>query len=255
MCWIKSFIRKKNILWERRCCSNVNILAFTVWGKSTYVTSAIKNVIVVQSLSPVQLFATLWTASLQASLSFTVSQSLLKLTTSIESTMPSKHLILCCPLLFLPSIFPSIRIFSNESALHIRWPKYWRFSFGISPSNEYSELISFRIDWFDFLAVQETLTWFFFLFLCIYMRWWMSLNLLWQSFHDVCKPDHLYYINHYISFYSAICNYSLIKLEEKNELFRTGKNSIEMRAGSKSCQGHVMAQKSSAVSFRSAGQT
>ena len=97
-----------------------------------------------------------WTAACQASLSFTISQSLLKLM-SIELVMPSNHLILCHPLLLPPSIFPSIRIFSNESALHIRWPKYWSFSFSISPSNECSGLISFRIDSFDFLAVQGTL--------------------------------------------------------------------------------------------------
>ena len=97
-----------------------------------------------------------WTAAHQASLSFTNSQSLLKLM-SIESVMPSNYLILCCPLLFLPSIFPSIRVFSNESVLCIRWPEYWSFSFSISPSNVYSELISFRIDWFDLLAIQGTL--------------------------------------------------------------------------------------------------
>jgi len=95
-------------------------------------------------------------AALQASLSFTISQSLLKLM-SIESVMPSNHLILCHPLLLLPSMFPSIRVFSNESALHIRWPKYWSFSFSISPSDEYSGLISFRMDWLDLLAVQGTL--------------------------------------------------------------------------------------------------
>ena len=98
----------------------------------------------------------LWTAACQASLSFTISLSLLKLM-SIESVMPSKHLILCHPLLFLPSVFPSIMVFSSESALCIRLPKYWSFSLSISPSNEYSGLISFRIDWFDHLAVQETL--------------------------------------------------------------------------------------------------
>ena len=97
-----------------------------------------------------------WTATLQASLSITNSQSLLKLM-SIESVMPSNHLILYCPLLFLPSILPSIRVFSNESALRIRWPKYWSFSFNISPSNEYSGLISFRMDWLNLLAVQGTL--------------------------------------------------------------------------------------------------
>ena len=108
------------------------------------------------SLSHVQLFMTSWTAACQASLSITNSKILLKLM-SIESVMPSNHLILCRPLLFLPSIFPSIRVFSNESVLRIRWPKYWSFSFSISPSNEYSGLISFRMDWLDLLAVQGTL--------------------------------------------------------------------------------------------------
>ena len=102
----------------------------------------------VQSLSRVQLFATPWTAACQASLSITNSRSLLKLR-SIESMMPSNHLILCRPLFFLPSIFPSIRVFSNESVPHIRWPKCWSFSSSISPSNEYSGLISFRMDWLD----------------------------------------------------------------------------------------------------------
>ena len=97
-----------------------------------------------------------WTAACQASLTFTISQRLLRLM-SIESVMPSNHLILCQPLLLLPSIFPSIRVFSNESVLHIGWPKYWSFSFSIGPSNEYSGLISFRINWVDFLAVQGTL--------------------------------------------------------------------------------------------------
>ena len=110
----------------------------------------------VQSLSHVQLFVTPLTAVRQASLSFTNSRSLLKLM-SIELVMPSNHLILCHPLLLLPSIFPSIRLFSNESVLHIRWPKYWSFSFSISPSNEYSGLISFRMGYLDLLAVQETL--------------------------------------------------------------------------------------------------
>ena len=104
----------------------------------------------------VQLFATPWTAARQASLSFTISLSLLKLM-SIESVMPPHHLILCHLLLLLPSIFSSIRVFSNELALRIRWPKDWSFSFSISPSNEYSGLISFRIDWFDLFTVQETL--------------------------------------------------------------------------------------------------
>ena len=110
----------------------------------------------VQSLSPVRLFATSWTEARQASLSITNSWSLPKLM-SIGLVMPSNHLILCRPLLPLPSIFPSIRGFSNESVLHNRWPKYWSFSFSISPSNEYSGLISFRIDWLDLLAVQGTL--------------------------------------------------------------------------------------------------
>ena len=112
--------------------------------------------VVVQLLSCVQLFVNPWTAAHQASLSFTISQSLLKLM-SIESVMPSNHLILCHPLLLLPSVFPGSRVFSNESALCIRWLKYWSFNFSISPCNEYSGLISFRIDWFDFLAVQGTL--------------------------------------------------------------------------------------------------
>ena len=108
----------------------------------------------VQSLSRV--FATPWTAAHHASLSITNSQSLLKLM-SIESVIPSNHLILYCPLLLLPSIFPSLRVFSSESALCIRWPKYWSFRFSISPSNEYSGLISFRMEWLDLLAVQGTL--------------------------------------------------------------------------------------------------
>ena len=111
--------------------------------------------IVVQSLSLVQLFLTPWTVARQASLSFTISWSLLKLM-SLELVVPANYLIFCCPLLLLPSIFPSIRVFSNESALWVRWPKYWNFSFTISPSNEYSELISFRTDRFDLLAVQGT---------------------------------------------------------------------------------------------------
>ena len=104
--------------------------------------------------SHVQLFAIPWTAGLQASLTFLISQSLLKLM-SIQLLMPSNHLILCCPLLLLPSIFPSIKVFSNESTLHIRWPKYWSFS--ISPSNEYSRLLAFKIDLFGLLVVQEIL--------------------------------------------------------------------------------------------------
>ena len=110
----------------------------------------------VQSLSCVQLFATPWNEAHQASLFITNSWSLLKLM-STELVMPSNHFILCHPLLLPPSIFPSIRVFSNESVLCIRWPKYWSFSFNISPSNEYSGLISFRMDWLDLLSVQGTL--------------------------------------------------------------------------------------------------
>ena len=113
-------------------------------------------VVVVQSLSRACLFVTPWTAAPQASLYFTISRSLLKLMSG-ELVTASNYLILCCSLLFLPSIFPSIRVFSNELALHIKWPKYWNVSFSISSFNEYSALISFRIDWFDLLAVQGTL--------------------------------------------------------------------------------------------------
>ena len=112
-------------------------------------------IFVVQSLSHVWVLLTQWAAACQASLSFTISQSLLKLM-SIELMIPSSHLILCRPLLLMPSIFPSIWVFSNESALRIRWPKYWSFSFDISPSNEYSGLISFRIDWFELSRVWDS---------------------------------------------------------------------------------------------------
>ena len=121
-----------------------------------YISIYIYQLISVQSLSHVRLFATLWTAARQASPSITNSWSLIKLM-SIESVMPSNHLILCRPLLLPPSIFPSIRVFFNKSALHVRWPKYWSSSFNISPSNEHSGLISLRMDWLDLLAVQGTL--------------------------------------------------------------------------------------------------
>ena len=114
----------------------------------------------VQSLIHVQLFAIPWTAACQASLSITNSWSLLKLM-SIKSVMPSNRLILCCPLLLPPSIFPSIRVFANESVLRIRWPKYWSFGFSISPSNEYSGLISFRTDWFDLAVQGRAIFWYF----------------------------------------------------------------------------------------------
>ena len=131
--------------WEGRKTSEIQ-----VWSSvNSYVVA------VVQSLSHVRLFATRWTAARQASLSFAISRSLLKLM-SIELVMPS-NLTLCPPLVLLPSILPSIMVFSNESALRIRWPKYWRFSFSICPSSEYSGLISFRTDWLDPLAVQGTL--------------------------------------------------------------------------------------------------
>ena len=121
-----------------------------------FVHSSVYQFNSVQSLSHVRLFVTPWIAACQAPLSITNSWSLLKLM-SIESVMPSSHLILCCPLLLLPPNPPNIRVFSNESTLHIRWPKYWSFSFSISPSNEHPGLISFRMDWLDLLAVQGTL--------------------------------------------------------------------------------------------------
>ena len=117
--------------------------------------SIVYIVVVIQAVSSVWVFTTPWTVPHQASLSFPFSRSVLKCV-SIESVMPPTYLILCHPLLLLPSIFPSIRVFSSESALHIRWPNYWSFSFSISPSKDYSGLISFRIDWFDLLAVQGT---------------------------------------------------------------------------------------------------
>ena len=134
--------------------------------------------------SCVWLFATPWTAALQASWSITNSQSLLKFM-STESVMPSNHLILCCPLLLLPSVFPSIRVFSNELVLHIRWPKYWSFSFSISPSNEYSWLISFRIHWFDLLAVQGTLK-------SLLQHHNSKASILWHSAFFMVQLSHLY---------------------------------------------------------------
>ena len=138
----------------------------------------------VQSLSCVRLFATPRTAARQASLSITNSQSLLKLM-SIESMMPSNHLILCRPLLLLLSIFPSIRVFSNESALHIRWPNDWSFSFNISPSNEHSGLISFRMDWLNLLTVQGTLK-------SLLQHHSFKASILWHSAFLIVQLSHLY---------------------------------------------------------------
>ena len=128
----------------------------TIKSSQNYFYMLLKYISSVQSFRCVQLLATPWTVACQASLSITNSQSLPKLM-STELVMPSSHLILCRPLLLLPSILPRIRVFSNESTLHMRWPKYWSFSFSISPTNEHPGLISFRMDWLDLLAVQGTL--------------------------------------------------------------------------------------------------
>ena len=139
-------------------------------------------------MQSVQLFAATWTAAFQAFLSFSISWSLLILM-SIESVMPSNQLILCRPLLLLPSIFPSIRVFSNVSVLHIKWPKYWSFSFSISPSNEYSGLISLKIDWFDLLAclIQGTLK-------SLQHRSFKA-SILWHSAFFVFQIAHPYNVN------------------------------------------------------------
>ena len=144
-----------------------------------------KQSIVVQLLSCVLLFAIPWTAACQASLSFTMFWSLLKLM-SIESVMPSNHFSLRHPLLLLPSIFPSLRVFSNESALCIRWPKYWSFSFSISPSNEYWGLISFRIDWFDLFAVQVTLK-------SLLQHHNLKASILWYTVYNRARSIHRVY--------------------------------------------------------------
>ena len=136
-----------------RCDSKSSMNFFFLWTEKLFsLFSSVQSLIQLF----VRLFVTPWTAAHQASLSITNSRSLLKLM-SIKLVMPSNHLILCCPLLLLPSIFPSIRVFSNESALHIRWPKYWSFSFKISPTNEHPGLISFSMDWLHLLAIQGTL--------------------------------------------------------------------------------------------------
>ena len=142
------------------------------------------SVQLVQFLNPVWLFATLWTVAHQAYLSITNSWNLLKLM-SIESVMPSNHLIVCHPCLLLPSIFPSIRVFSNESALYIRWPKYRSFSFNICPSNEHPGLISFRIDWLNFLAVQGSLK-------SLLQHHSSKASILWPSAFFIVQLSHLY---------------------------------------------------------------
>ena len=140
----------------------------------------------VQSLSHVRLSVTPWTAAQQASLSITNSRSIPK-PMSTESEMPSNHLILYCPLLLLPSIFPSIRVFSSESALHIRWPKYWSFSFNISPTSEHPGLISFRMDWLDLLAVQGTLK-------SLLQHPSSKASILWRSAFFIVQLSHPYMI-------------------------------------------------------------
>ena len=152
------------------CAKDNETTVYPAWGQLFLLENLLTNPVILKCLlwewgsvhfssvpQCVWLFVTPWTAALQASLSITNSHRLLKLM-SIDSAMPSKHLILCHPLLLLPPIPLNIRVFPNESILHIRWPKYWSFSFNISPSNEHSGLISFRMDWLDLLAVQETLT-------------------------------------------------------------------------------------------------
>ena len=150
---LKSMILLAPFLWISFLCCMLKFKAHDLWNKTQGYVDWFSSV---QSVSHVWLFVTPWTAACQASLFIINSRSLLKLMFT-ESVMPSNHLILCHPLLLPPSIFPGIRVFSNELVLRIRWPKYWSFSFSISPSNEYSRLISFRMDWLDLLAVQGTL--------------------------------------------------------------------------------------------------
>ena len=153
------------------------------WPQSLEVLILFRSVKIIQ-VSQVQLPVTPCTAGHQASLSITNSRSLLKLR-SIELVMPSNHLILCHPLLLPPSVFPSIRVFSNESALHIKWPKYWYFSFSISPSNEYLGLISFRFDWLDLLAVQGTLK-------SLLQHHSSKASILWRSAFSIVQLSHPY---------------------------------------------------------------
>ena len=157
-------------------------------GQKTRTKTTRSSVVVVQSLSHVQLFVTPWTAAGQASLSITISRSLFKLM-PIELMIPSNHLIFCHLLLLLLSISGSIRVFSNESALQIRWPKSWSFSFSISPSSEYSALISFRIDWFDLLAVQGTLK-------CLLQHHSSKASILWCLAFFIVQLSHSYVKNH-----------------------------------------------------------
>ena len=160
-------------------------LGYEIFFKLTlFLMTVLRSTVVVQLLSPVWPFATPWTAAHQACLPFTVSLSLLKFT-STESVKTSNHLILCHSLLLLPSIFPSIRVFSNESALRIRRPKYWSFSFSISPSNDYSGLISFRIYWFDLLAVQGTLK-------SLLHHYGWQVSIFWHPAFFMVQLSHLY---------------------------------------------------------------
>ena len=158
------------------------------------------NVSSVQLLSRVQLFATPWIAARQASLAITNSWSSLRLM-SIESVMSSSHLILCCPLLLLPPTPPRIRVFSNESALHIRWPKYWSFSFSISPSNEYPGLISFRMDWLELLAVQGMLK-------SLLQHHSSKASILWCSAFFTVQLSHPYMTTGCIHIYMYIYSFS-----------------------------------------------
>ena len=157
-CWAEATLKYGHVLpqiWKKWCFT---IFFFLPWNEESFITNALLllQFSSVQSLSRVWLFETLWIVARQASLSITNSQSSLRLT-SVESVMPSSHPILCRPFLLLPPIPPSIRVFSNESTIRMRWPKYWSFSFSIIPSKEIPGLIFFRMDWLDLLAVQGTL--------------------------------------------------------------------------------------------------
>ena len=171
-------------LWYACICSLCLCLYFCFANKIIYTTFLDSKFSFVQLLSCVWLFAAPWTAACPASVFFAISLSLLKLM-SIEWMIQSNHLILCRPLCLLPSIFPSIRIFSNESVLHIRWPKFWSFSFSISPSNGYLGLISFRIDWFDLLAVQESLK-------SLLQHYSSKASILWHSAFSMVQLSHPY---------------------------------------------------------------